>query len=209
MQDSNRKVVLLGYSGHGFVVAEALLQQGFELIGYADSCKRENNPYSIPFLGDEKNVDFEWSSEVLYALGVGNNEIREGLAERVRSNGGRLVSIIHPEASISRDLQLGNGSFIARNATVNPLVEVGSNVILNTSCVIDHECIIEDNVHIAPGAVLAGNVKVGKSAFIGANCVVKEGVIIGERSIIGAGSVIIANVDAATIVVGNPGKNIR
>ena len=208
MQDSNRKVVLLGYSGHGFVVAEALLLQGFELIGYADSSKREKNPYRIPFLGDERRVDFDWSSQALYALGVGNNEIREGLAKRVRSNRGRLVSVIHPEASISKDLQLGNGSFIARNAAVNPLVKVGSNVILNTSCVIDHECIIEDNVHIAPGAVLAGNVKVGKGAFVGANCVVKEGVIIGERSVIGAGSVIISDVDAATIVVGNPGKNI-
>lgn len=209
MQNSNRKIVVLGYSGHGFVVTEALLQQGFELIGYADSCKREKNPYSIPFLGDERSVDFKWSSQVSYALGVGNNKIREGLAKRVRSNGGQLVSIIHPEASISKDLQLGNGSFIARNAAINPLVKVGSNVILNTSCVIDHECIIEDNVHIAPGAVLAGNVKVGKGAFVGANCVVKEGVFIGEGSIIGAGSVIIADVEASTIVVGNPGKNIE
>lgn len=208
MQNSIRKTVLLGYSGHGFVVAEALLQQGFELIGYADSCEVEYNPFCIPFLGDERSVDFEWPSQVLYALGVGNNKIREGLAKRVRSNGGRLVSVIHPEASISKDLQLGNGSFIARNAAVNPLVKVGSNVILNTSCIIDHECIIEDNVHIAPGAVLAGNVKVGKGAFVGANCVVKEGVIIGEGSIIGAGSVIIADVNAATIVVGNPGKYI-
>ena len=208
MQDSNRKIVLLGYSGHGFVVVEALLLQGYELIGYADFKKQEKNPYDIPFLGDERSSDFEWSSQVSYALGVGNNKIRERLAKRVRSNGCRLVSVIHPEASISKDLQLGNGSFIARNASVNPLVKVGSNVILNTSCVIDHECSIEDNVHIAPGAVLAGNVKVGKGAFVGANCVVKEGVIIGEGSIIGAGSVIIADVDAAAIVVGNPGKNI-
>jgi len=208
VQDSNRKVVLLGYSGHGFVLAEALIQNGYELIGYADSGKRENNPYGIPFLGNERSFDFDWSSQLLYALGVGNNEIREELAKRVLSNGGRLVSVIHPEASISKDLQIGNGSFIARNAAVNPLVKVGSNVILNTSCVIDHECIIEDNVHIAPGAVLAGNVKVGKGAFVGANCVVKEGVIIGERSIIGAGSVIIKDVDAAAMMVGNPGKNI-
>lgn len=208
MQNSNRKIVLLGYSGHGFVVAEALLQLGFELIGYADLKKWERNPYDIPFLGDERNSDFNWSSQVSYALGVGSNEIRETLFKRVMYNGGRLVSVIHPEASISKDLKLGDGSFIARNVAVNPLVKVGSNVILNTSCVIEHECIIEDNVHIAPGAVLAGNVKVGKGAFVGANCVVKEGVSIGEGAIIGAGSVIIADVDTATIVVGNPGKNI-
>lgn len=208
MRNSNRKIVLLGYSGHGFVVAEALLQQGFDLIGYADSNTRENNPYDMPFLGDERSSDFDWSSQASYVLGVGNNEIRRRIAERVRLNGGRLVSVIHPEASISNDLKLGDGSFIARNVAVNPLVKVGSNVILNTSCVIEHECIIGDNVHIAPGAVLAGNVKVGRGAFVGANCVVKEGVSIGDGAVIGAGSVIITDVDAATIVVGNPGKNI-
>ena len=209
MQDSTRKIILLGYSGHGFVVAEALLKQGYGLIGYADSNKWEKNPYDIPFLGDERSANFDWSSQIFYALGVGDNKTRSKIAHRVVVNGGRLVSIIHPEASISKDMQLGDGSFIARNAAVNPLVKVGSNVILNTSCIIDHECIIEDNVHIAPGAVLTGNVKVGKDAFVGANCIVKEGVRIGEGSIIGAGSVIIKDVDPGKIVVGNPGKYLR
>jgi acetyltransferase EpsM len=209
VHDSSKKVVLLGYSGHGYVVAEALLQLGYHLIGYADEGEHEKNPYNIPFLGDERSPDFDWHREVSYALGVGDNKIRSKIAQRVKSNGGRLLSVIHPQASISKDLKIGSGSFIARNVTVNPLVKIGENVILNTSCSIDHECLIEDNLHIAPGAVLAGNVKVGKGAFVGANSVVKEGVRIGEGALVGAGSVIIRDVGAGKHIVGNPGKYIR
>jgi acetyltransferase EpsM len=204
VHDSTKKVVLLGYSGHGYVVAEALLQLGYDLIGYADEGEHEKNPYNIPFLGDERRADFDWSLEVSYALGVGDNKIRSKMAQRVKSNRGRLLSIIHPQASISKDLKIGSGSFIARNVAVNPLVEIGENVILNTSSSIDHECLIDDNVHIAPGAVLAGNVKVGKGAFIGANSVVKEGVTIGKGAIIGAGSVVIRDVSPVAKVFGNP-----
>jgi acetyltransferase EpsM len=39
---------------------------------------------------------------------------------------------------------------------------VGKNVILNTGCIIEHECVLGDAVHIGPGAVLAGNVKLVK-----------------------------------------------
>lgn len=209
MPDSSKKVLLLGYSGHSFAVAEAVLQLGYTLIGYADANECEKNPYKIPYLGDERSTNFDWSLEVSYVLGVGDNEIRSKIAQRVKSKGGRLLSIIHPAASISKDLKLGSGSFIARNVAVNPLVEIGANVILNTSCSIDHECVIQDNSHIGPGAVLAGNVKVGKGAFVGANSVVKEGVFIGDRAIVGSGSVIIGDVKAGKCIVGNPGKYIR
>jgi acetyltransferase EpsM len=42
---------------------------------------------------------------------------------------------------------------------------VGKNVIINTSCIIEHECFLGDTVHIAPGAVLAGNVTIGERTF--------------------------------------------
>ena len=36
------------------------------------------------------------------------------------------------------------------------------NCIINTSSVIEHDCVIEDNTHISPKSVLGGGVKVGK-----------------------------------------------
>lgn len=209
MQAKFTKAILLGYSGHGYVVAEAALKSGVKIIGYAEGQPLSNNPFQLAYLGDETQSDFDWQACPTYILGVGSNVIRAKMAQRVQLQGGQCLTIIHPTASVAEDIQIGKGSFIARNAAVNPLVKMGENVVVNTSSSIDHECIIGHNVHIAPGAVLAGNVRVADGAFIGANGVVKEGISIGENAMIGAGSVVIKNVSANAVMVGNPAKKIN
>ena len=208
MSDPKSDVILLGYSGHGYVVAEAAISAGHTFLGYTEDEKLDQNPFGFRYLGDERNSAFNWRNSKNFALGVGNNKIRAKIAKRVASYGGECLIVIHPDASIAIGVRIGNGTFIARNAAINPLALIGRNVIINTSCSVDHECRIEDNVHVAPGAVLAGDVKVGNGAFIGANSVIKEGVNIGEGAVVGAGSVIIRDVVAGKRIVGNPGKYI-
>ncbi len=50
---------------------------------------------------------------------------------------------------------------------------------------------------------------IGNDVWIGANCLIKSGVKIGDGAIIGAGSVVTKDVEAYTIVGGNPAKFIR
>jgi sugar O-acyltransferase (sialic acid O-acetyltransferase NeuD family) len=209
VSDKKIKAILLGYSGHAYVVAEAAINSGIELLGYANGIELIQNPFHLNYMGDEREGYFPWNICTNYLLGVGSNEIRARIAGRVKANNGRCLLIIHPDSSLSETIEIGAGTFVARQVSVNPFVKIGENCILNTSCVIDHECIIGDNVHIAPGAVLAGNVQVGNGAFIGANSVVKEGIIIGENAVIGAGSVVLKNVLPDEIVVGNPAKPIK
>lgn len=210
VQDDKLSAILLGYSGHALVVAEAALLNSIILVGYADFKTSTLNPYQLSYLGDETQSDFEhWLLCKHYILGVGSNAIRAKIAERVKAQGGTCLTIIHPDASLAKLIKIGAGTFIARNVAVNPLAEIGQNVILNTSCSIDHECHIADNVHIAPGAVLAGNVKVGKGAFVGANAVIREGINIGDEAIIGAGSVVVKDVPPKMVVAGNPSKRIK
>lgn len=45
--------------------------------------------------------------------------------------------------------------------------------------------------------------------FIGARAIILKGVTIGRGAVIGAGSVVTANVEAMTIVAGNPARSIR
>lgn len=204
MSANQQQAILLGYSGHGYVVAEAANLQEISLMGYAEAKELGQDPYDLLYLGDETQTRFNWKACHYYILGVGSNTIRAKIALRVKEKGGRCLVVIHPDASLAKKVEIGDGTFIARNVAVNPLVQIGENVILNTSCSIDHECEIGDNVHIAPGAVLAGNVKVGDSAFIGANSVIKEGISIGMNAVIGAGSVVLRDIEAGNIVFGNP-----
>lgn len=52
-------------------------------------------------------------------------------------------------------------------SVVNAGARVGDHVILNTCSSVDHDCIVEDFVHVSPGAHLAGNVTVKEGCHVG------------------------------------------
>ena len=45
--------------------------------------------------------------------------------------------------------------------------KVGKNCIINNKAFIEHEAVIEDNIHTATGAIINGACKVEKNCFIG------------------------------------------
>jgi len=202
--------ILLGYSGHGYVVAEAFLLQSKIINGYADKSETHKNPFKLSYLGYENAVDFAfWIENAHFLLGIGDNRIRTKVAAIVRSKQCQCLTVVHNNSSISSFVNLGTGVFVGRNAAINPFCNIGNDVIINTSSSIDHECLIHDGVHIAPGAVLAGNVSVGRNAFVGANAVVKQGVSVGAEAVIGAGAVVLRDVPIGETWAGNPAKPIN
>ncbi len=205
----NKEVVLVGFSGHGFVVAEAAIASNMNLRYYTDKKQISKNPFDLAYLGFEDDLDFAfWDKEYDYILGIGDNLLRRKTADLLITKKVDLPNVIHPSASISSKVQFGIGNFISRNVSINTLVKIGDLCILNTGCIIEHECIIGNGVHVAPGAVLAGNVEIGDNTFVGANSVIKQGVKIGANVIIGAGSVILKDIADNKKIVGNPGKEI-
>ncbi|MDG1278244.1 MAG: acetyltransferase [Algoriphagus sp.] len=201
------EVILVGYSGHGFVVADAALESGLILLGYTEINEQSLDPFNLKYLGDESDPNFkEWETDKKFILGIGDNKIRQKVANYILSKNMEFLNVIHPSSSISKTFTMGIGNFISKNVSINPLARIGDLCIINTSAVIEHECSIGNAVHIAPGAVLAGNVSVGDLSFIGANSVIKQGIRIGRNVVVGAGSVVIKNIGDNETVVGNPAK---
>lgn len=205
----DKKVILVGYSGHGIVVAEAAMMAGINLLFYTEKSEMKFNPFEINYIGFESDLNFEfWNSNMDFIIGIGDNFLRQKIGELITSKENKILNVINPSASVSKYCNMGYGNFIGRNASINPLAQIGNLCIVNTGCIIEHECKIDDYVHIAPGAVLAGNVHVGQNTFIGANSVIKQGVKIGKNVIIGAGSVIIQDIPDFKKMVGNPSREI-
>lgn len=204
---SDKSAILVGYSGHGIVVAEAALLAGIKLKGYTEIDKAGHNPFDLDYLGFEMDSDFtEWASERDYILGIGDNRIRQKAGNFICSKQKQILNVIHPSASISETRKMGMGNFISKNASINSLVTLDDFCIINTGAIIEHECSIGKSVHIAPGAVLAGNVTIGEFSFIGANAVIKQGVSVGKNVIVGAGTVVLKDIPDDQKVVGNPGR---
>ncbi len=204
------KTAIIGYSGHAYVVAESYISNGGIISFYTDIKESLNNPFDLEYLGFESDPNFKgWDLSLKYILGIGDNNLREKVAKLILSKSNLLENVIDPHAVISKSANIGNGIFASKGVLVNAFSTIDSFTILNTGCIIEHECEIGASVHIAPGAVLAGNVKVGDRTFIGANAVIKQGVVIGDDVIIGAGSVVLHNIENNSKLVGNPGRLLK
>lgn len=204
-------MILIGYSGHSYVVKGIFDILGKKVIGYFDNEEKNTNPYDLKYFGKETS---EEAIAVLkkneFFIAIGDNYIRQKIYENFAEHGCLPVNAIHPSASIDQGAQLAEyGIMISSHVSINALSQIGNAVICNTGCIIEHECIINDFVHVGPGTVLCGNVTIGKGTFVGANAVVRQGVQIGKNCIIGAGAVVITDIPDDTTVIGNPSRNLE
>ena len=201
----NKKIVIIGYSGHSYGCIEVAIKQQYSIVGYHDILEKVNNPYHLNFLGHEDNVDLK--NKVF--ITIADNIIRRKIYEKLRSNNISLnTTLIHLNTIISESSLIEEQTFISAGVIINPQVKIGIGCIVNTGAIIEHDCSIGKFSHIAPGAVLAGNVSIGSGCMIGANAVIKQGVNVGDDVIIGAGAVVLKDVNSNTIFVGNPAKQI-
>lgn len=193
------KLVLYGAGGHAKVIAELAELNNFTEIVFCEDQPTKSQIWNYSVVSkiddDEKCV-----------LAIGNNTVRKRLANVLKNT---FVSLAHPKTQISRRVLIEDGTVIMAGATINTDVRVGKHCIVNTNASIDHDCIIEDFVHLSPNVALAGTVFIGEGTHVGIGACVIQGIKIGKWCTIGAGAVIIRDVPDGCTVVGNPGRIIK
>lgn len=200
-----KEAIIIGYSGHSFVVLDILIANNFIIKGYCEQFEKNHNPYNLQYLGGEENLKNVGLNEFIF-ITIGDNLKRNLIFRSLSENGYQMPSVFHPHSTVSSKVKVGFASILMPGCVVNALSEIGNGVICNSASVIEHECVIGDFVHIGPSAVLAGGVTIGENSFIGANSVIKQGVRVGSNVIVGAGSVVLKDIKDNSIVYGNPSK---
>lgn len=210
----NAPFVIWGSAGHARVVADAIGQYGGRVVALFD-----NNPEArsalvgIP-LHFGRDAFLKWRSgneacSGAVAIGGSRGSDRLGVMEFMSEHGITFPVIVHPAATIHADTKIGVGSHVLAGTIVAAGTSIGRACIINHRAGVDHECVLGDGVHIAPGATLCGCINVGSHAFIGAGAVIVPRTTIGEGAIVGAGAVVLADVPPYAVVVGNPARRIR
>lgn len=193
-------MVFYGASGHGKVLIEAFVASGGTVTGVVDDNAEIKTLLSYPVSGRYDKQRFPGSS---FVISIGNNCIRKRIAASLRENFGR---VIHPATVISPSASIGDGSVAMGGVIINAGSLIGSHVILNTASVVDHDCTIEDFVHVSPNATICGSVVIGEGTHVGAGATIIQNVRIGKWAVIGAGTVVVSDVPDYAVVVGVPGK---
>ena len=197
------RLIIIGASGHGKVVADIAALNGYTDIVFLDNDASKKVCAGYQVLGPDSMAD---SIEGDVFIAVGNAEIRERLMDRYSDR--RFPTLIHPSATVAVDSIIGEGTVIMAGAVVNPGAKLGKGCIVNTCASVDHDCVIEDYCHISVGAHLCGTVRVGVGTWIGAGSTISNNVSICGGCVIGAGAVVIKDIDQLGTYVGVPAKMI-
>lgn len=194
---------IYGASGHAKVIIDVLDSIGASIDTIFDDDENITGILNHPVIHSFPKAALHSGT----VIAIGNNRIRKSVADEFK--GEIQEAIIHRAASVSQSVKLGRGTVVMANTSINAETAVGEHCILNTGSTVEHDCEIDDFVHISPNAALAGGVQVGEGSHIGIGAVVIPGIKIGKWVTIGAGAVIIKNVPDFATVVGNPGKIIK
>ena len=205
------RLIIWGAGGHAVTVADAVRRQGlYEIAGFLDDVNpaRKGEAFlgSRVLGGGEKLAELRSAGIRRAIVAIGDNPARHRLCRVMEGAGFLLAGAIHPGAILGGDVQCGPGTLVAAGCVINPGARIGSAVIVNTGATVDHETVLGDTVHLAPGVHVAGRVHIGEGTFLGVGACVIDHITIGAWSVVGAGAVVLRDLPARVVAYGMPAR---
>lgn len=157
-------------------------------------------------------------ADVTLRIGPGAN-IRSGTVIYAGSTIGSRLETGHGVV-IREENVIGDNLNIWNNSTIDYGCVIGSRVKIHCNVYVAQFTIIEDDVFMAPGVMVANDPHpvcprclrgptIKRGARIGINVTLLPGITIGENSMIGAGSVVTRDIPPNMLAYGNPARPMR
>jgi len=207
--------IVIGTGGHSKAVISIIKTINFynlKAILSLESASLENPILDIPVEGSvaliEKFIDKDCTNH--FFLAIGNNQKRKEIYNLIKSMGGLMPDLQSPYAFVDESVTSLGANIICPFSFVGPQVKLGKNNLLNTGCIIEHECTLGSHLHCAPSSVLAGKVKIEDECFLGAGSTVIENITVSHNTIIGAGATVTKDIlDNGNTYIGCPARKIN
>lgn len=196
------RLIIIGAGGHGKVIADIALKNGYEEISFVDD-NAEGSCLGFPIIGTVERLEELNDGSTDFVIAVGDNAVRRKIAE---SHAVGWTKLIHPSAQIGFGAKIGAGTVVMAGAVINPDARIGRHCIINSCSVIEHDNRLGDFIHVSPNAALSGTVTVGDNTHIGIGAAVRNNITIGENTVIGAGAVVVKNISGGGTYIGIPAK---
>ncbi|WP_295234471.1 acetyltransferase [Sediminibacterium sp.] len=206
-------IILVGGGGHAKACIDVIEScKNYNILGYLDLKSSLDVEYNyIKYLGkDENAINLIDKASFIICVGqLDNGSKRENIFNTLVKLGAKFVTIISPNAYVSKRAIIGDGSIIMHGVIIQAGVKIGMNCIVNDKALVEHDSTVGNHCHLSTSCIVNGSVTIRDNVFIGSGANLKNGLIIESNSIIGMGSIVLKNVDSKSIMVGNPAKKIE
>ena len=199
-----KRLVIIGASGHGKVIADIALRCGYDEVVFLDDNPAVKTVGEYAVLGGS-SLAHELSLEGYdLVVGIGNAEIRARIQNKLEDASCNVVTLVHPSAVVAYDISIGTGTVVMAGVVIGAGAVIGDGCIINTSAVVGCDDVIGDFAHVSVGAKLGDGVEVGSRVWVGIGARVLTGVKICGGATIGAGVLVDRDLDEAGTYVGVP-----
>ncbi len=197
---------------------------GREIFHHSMLCNGYNTEYKIKgFLDDDKNAlrDFYGYPPVIdsikhyipenddvFICSMGNVAKKKRSIDIILDKGGEFINLIHRDALIGKNVKMGNGCIVLKNALVGVECEIQDFVLIQGSAIIGHDAKIGKYSRIDCHVVCVGGVEIKDEVTIHSGAVINDHVVVEKGAIVGALSFVIRRVKENTTVFGNPAKKL-
>ena len=207
----NKVIGLVGAGGFGSEVMPILKfhlkdshKKNYEIC-FIDSDTNKNELNGVKIISEEDFLNSPYQSRY-FNITIADSKLRERIAGRFQDNYCEPFNIISQNINTLDNVKFGEGCVIFPHSFFTSNITIGNFFHSYHFVSIAHDCKIGDFVTIAPGAMINGNVVIEDHAYIGSGAVLKQGIRIGSNSTVGMGAIVIGDVEANTVVAGNPAK---
>jgi sugar O-acyltransferase (sialic acid O-acetyltransferase NeuD family) len=210
-----KDIVIIGAGNFGREVAQLIEDINLDsniwtLLGFIDETAEKHGTLinNIPVLGSFDWLEKNKAGHIYSVCAIGNPKDKYYLIKKASASGVDFCNLIHPEAKISKFVQLGTGCIICWNSFISVNTKIGNHVSINPGCGIGHDTVIGDYSSLYWNVTLSGNVQINEGCEIGSNAAVIPKRVIGKWSIIGAGAAVVRDIPENCTAVGVPARPI-
>ena len=191
------KLALFGYGGHAREVAAQMQKEVTFFVNdeYANDVAKPISQFN--------------PEEYTMMVAVGDSRARFDIVQSLPKET-TYFTFIHPTALLlSKDINIGTGSFIGAYSILTTNITIGDHAILNRGNHIGHDTEIGSYFSAMPGAIVSGNVRIYSMVYMGTNSSIKEKLFIHSLTTIGSNTAVVKHIEEPGTYVGTPAKKIK
>ena len=200
-----KKLIVVGDSAFAEIAREYFdFDSSFEVVAFSveRAFLKHNELHGLPVVPFEEIESlFDPATHYVYVATVYTqlNRLRTRLANSAKKKGYQLASYVSSRSFVWRNVKVGEHCFIFEDNTVQPFVQIGSNVVLWSGNHIGHHSTIQNNCFISSHVVISGFCDIGENSFIGVNATVANNVSVGKDNWIGPNTTIMKSTESGAL----------